>query len=81
MKSVMKKNLPLVHFFNFVCLFYYHSYYYFSIYIVLNIYFSVWYITVIISCMGNKRLCPENINFKVMRCFQISITMLAFVCM
>ena len=40
-----KKNLPLVQFFNLFttnCIFfYYHCYYYFSIYIVLNIYFSV----------------------------------------
>ena len=38
-------------------------------------------VTVIISYIGNKRLCSENLNFKVMRCFRISIIVLVIVCM
>ena len=52
---------------------------FFYIYCFAYLFFCL--VTVIISYIGNKRLCSENLNFKVMRCFRISIIVLVIVCM
>ena len=75
MKVVMKKRSTVSAVFEFILnklfLFIINFIIFLCIYCFKYLFFCL--VTVIVSYIGNKTLCPENLNFKVMRCFRISI--------